>query len=70
MGGGGSNSGGNHDNLVKQRKMAVANKNRHHKQNFTQNAPIDPRTIFAQKVHIFVVIKYTFKINFAHRSST
>jgi len=50
MGGGGSNSGGNHDNLVKQRKMAVANKNRHHKQNFTQNAPIDPRTIFAQKI--------------------
>jgi len=50
MGGGGSNSGGNQDSMVKQRKMAVASKTRHHKQNFTQNAPIDPRTIFAQKI--------------------
>ena len=60
MGGGGSNSGGNQDSMVKQRKMAVASKTRHHKQNFTQNAPIDPRTIFAQKVDTFIVIKNIF----------
>jgi len=49
MGGGGqSNQGGNHDNLAKQqRKVAVAKKSRPQKQNFSQNAPIDPRTIFA-----------------------
>ena len=52
-----ASEGGNHDNLAKQqRKMAVAKKSRHQKQNFSQNAPIDPRTIFTISNIFFVSI--------------